>query len=413
MEVLVKSESLEDVVAIIGLGNIGLPLALAFGERYNTIGFDLDAERVNALQQGLDNRTSTAFRLKTHNRLTFSYDVQQLTNCTIFIIAVPTSTNYDGTPNLSALKSASYMVASCLKVGDLVIYESTVYPGCTETICVPILEQFSSLIYNTDFFVGYSPERINTADNQHTLSNTIKITAGSNKQTAQRVDELYKSIVEVGTYSVSSIQIAEAAKLVENAQRDVNIAFMNEVSAILTINNIRFEEMWNACCTKWNFLPFKPGLVGGECLPLASNYLRFLARQKEGLLSCTRNINDNLPLVITQTIEEKLKTQFPELESPKILILGVTYKPNSSTIKGSIVPVLFTFLNSKGLSVECYDPLVVDANISMIEIITSDKKYHLIIKAINHDIFEYLDFSTIVYENCLVFDVQNFSFDTI
>ncbi|MFN3488729.1 MAG: nucleotide sugar dehydrogenase, partial [Emticicia sp.] len=260
-------------IAIIGLGNIGLPLAVALGEKYQTVGFDIDTSKIERLS-----------REKFSSNLSFTHNINTLSNCNIFIVAVSTSVNEDENPDLRHLTKATESVANLLKKDDLVIYESTVFSGCTEEICVPILEKISGLKFNIDFFVGYSPERINTADDIHTLKNTIKITSGSTPETAQKVDKLYRSIVEAGTYLAPSIKVAEAAKLLENAQRDINIAFMNNVATILTENNISFEEVWQASSTKWNFLKFSPGLVGGDCLPLASQYLNYLSDKKENTL---------------------------------------------------------------------------------------------------------------------------------
>lgn len=400
----------ENKIAVIGLGNIGLPLAIEFGRKYQTLGFDLDKERITTLSQGIDNRNVNNKPIEVPKNLTFSSEIEGLKACNIFILAVQTTTNNDDTPNISVLINASQMVASCLKLGDLVVYESTVYPGCTENVCVPVLEQFSGLVYNRDFFIGYSPERINTVDAVHTLTNTIKITAGSDKKTAVRVDELYKSIIYVGTCPVASIKIAEAAKLLENAQRDINIAFMNEVAAILTAHDISFDEVLKASSTKWNFLKFSPGLVGGECLPLASNYLNHLSKVKEGVLHSSRKVNEGLPQTIAQIIEEKLSVHFPNIDDPQILILGITYKPNSPDSKGSLVPVIFAILSSRGLSVDAYDPIVVNASISTIDTILSDKKYHLIVKATNHSIFEQLNYAEFTQNKYLFFDIQQFSF---
>lgn len=402
--------SLENIIAIIGLGNIGLPLAIEFGKKFKTIGFDVDKHRVDTLQQGIDIRNTSTEMISISEKLTFTSEYQTLQVCNIFIIAVQTSTNNDGTPNINALINASQTVAKILKKNDLVIFESTVFPGCTEEICVPILEQFSGLTYNSDFFVGYSPERINTGDSVHTLTNTIKITAGSNTETAQKVDKLYQTIIKAGTHLVSSIKTAEAAKLLENAQRDINIAFMNEVAAILTGQNISFEDVWNASSTKWNFLKFSPGLVGGECLPLASNYLQYLSKDKEGVLHSSRMINDSFPQTIAQVIEEKIKTDFPNLDNAKLLVLGITYKPDSPDCKNSLVPLLVNSLINKGFDINCYDPIAVNAPLKVIDSLTDDHKYHLIIKASKHSIFEQLNYSLFTHPDYLIFDIQQFSF---
>lgn len=389
-------------IAIIGLGNIGLPLAVALGEKYPTIGFDIDISKVERLAS----KTFSA-------NLSFTNNINALSNCNIFIIAVSTSVDEFGSPALNHLLSATQSVAPLLKKDDLVIYESTVFPGCTEGICVPLLEEISGLKFNIDFFVGYSPERINTADNLHTLKNTIKITSGSNPETAQRVDELYRSIVEAGTYLAPSIKVAEAAKLLENAQRDINIAFMNNVAAILTENNISFEEVWQASSTKWNFLKFSTGLVGGDCLPLASHYLNHLSDKRENLLSVARKTNDALPQTITKLVFEKLQNVFPQHTNFKILILGISYKPNTTSIKGSLVIDLVEILKQNNAQIDVFDPVAEPNEVVNIESFSENQHYHLIIKATNHQIFESLNPSDFALPQALLFNISTFSFKNI
>jgi UDP-N-acetyl-D-galactosamine dehydrogenase len=272
------------------------------------------------------------------------------------------------------------------------------------------LEQYSGLTFNTDFFVGYSPERINTADTIHTLTNTIKITAGSDSITAQKVDQLYKSIIDAGTYPVASIKIAEATKLLENAQRDINIAFMNDVANILASHDIPFDEVWKASSTKWNFLKFHPGFVGGECLPLASHYLNHLADKQENILSVSRKVNEALPQAIANLVVDKLKENFPNILNPQILILGIAYKPNTSSIKGSLVPALIEALKTYHINPDVYDPIAEPSHIKVIKNIPQRKQYHLIIKATNHPIFRSLDYANMGQDKCLIFDVNRFSF---
>lgn len=389
-------------IAVIGLGNIGLPLAIALSEKYLTVGFDIDNSKIERLEDKIQS-----------SNLSLSKDTTTLSNCNIFIIAVSTSVDKDGGPNLQHLLSVTNSIANLLKKGDLVIYESTVFPGCTEEICVPILEEISGLKFNIDFFVGYSPERINTADNLHTLKNTIKITSGSNPETARRVDELYRSIVEAGTYLAPSIKVAEAAKLLENAQRDINIAFMNNVATILTENSISFEEVWQASSTKWNFLKFSTGLVGGDCLPLASHYLNHLSDKKENMLSVTRKTNDDLPQTITKLVSAKLQEVFPQTTSIKILILGISYKPNTPSIKGSLVIDLVENLNQNNAQINVFDPVSEPNDVVNIESLSENQQYHLIIKATNHQIFESLNLSDFALPQALLFNISNFSFKNI
>ena len=389
-------------IAIIGLGNIGLPLAIALGEKYRTIGFDIDTSKIKRLAS----ETSSA-------NLSFTNTIHTLSNCHIFIIAVSTSVDQEGNPDLHHLLTATQSIAPLLKKDDLVIYESTVFPGCTEGLCVPILEKISGLKFNIDFFVGYSPERINTADTIHTLKNTIKITSGSNLETAQRVDELYRSIVEAGTYLAPSIRVAEAAKLIENAQRDINIAFMNNVATILTENNISFEEVWQASSTKWNFLKFSTGLVGGDCLPLASQYLNHLSDKKDNTLSVARQINDTLPQTITNLVFAKLNEVFPQKAIFKILVLGISYKPNTPCIKGSLIIDLVEKLNKNKAQIAVFDPVAEPNAIVNINSLSNNQQYHLIIKATNNKIFENLNYTDFALPNALLFIISTFSFSSL
>lgn len=397
---LIKVQNLH--IAVIGLGNIGLPLAIALGKKYKTIGFDIDAIKIE--------RLSSEICLPN---LSFTSNISLLFDCNVFIIAVSTSVDEFDSPALNHLLSATQSVASLLKKDDLVIYESTVFPSCTEEICVPILEKLSGLKLNVDFYVGYSPERINTADNNHTLKNTIKITSGSTPETAQRVDELYRSIVEAGTYLAPSIKVAEAAKLLENAQRDINIAFMNNVATILTKKGISFEEVWQASSTKWNFLKFSTGLVGGDCLPLASHYLNHLSDKKENMLSVARQTNDALPQTITKLVFYKLQEVFPQNSNFKILILGVSYKPNTPSIKGSLVINLVEILKQNNAQIDVFDPVAESNDVVNIESLSENHQYHLIIKATNHQIFESLNLSDFALPQALLFNISTFSFKNI
>ncbi|WP_435354430.1 nucleotide sugar dehydrogenase [Emticicia sp. SJ17W-69] len=407
---MIEKELDNSKIAVMGLGNIGLPLAIELGKKYTTVGFDLESQRILSLKQGIDSRNAHSPTFTISEKLIFSTEISSLHDCNIYIVAVPTSTYNDGKPNLQALLAVTQTISSLLKKNDLVIYESTVFPGCTENICVPILELYSGLKFNNDFFVGYSPERINTADSLHTLSNTIKITAGSTPVTAQKVDQLYKSIVLAGTFPVKSIKVAEAAKLVENAQRDINIAFMNDVANILSTNEVPFDEVWDASSTKWNFLKFTPGLVGGDCLPLASQYLDYLSDGTTNTLSTARHINENVPYAIAKLVETKLKQNFGELTDFNVLILGVAYKPNTSSIKGSLVPTLIEALQTSRLNTDVYDPVAEPSEILMLSKISDEKKYHLIIRATNHQVFEDLDYSSIGHDNFLNFDIHQFRF---
>ena len=397
-------------IGVFGLGNIGLPLAIELGKKYATIGFDIDNKRIDELNQGIDTRNHHTKALKIPSKLSFANSILDLHSCNIYIIAVPTAIYPDGTPNILTLIKVSQSIATLLNKGDLIIYESTVFPGCTEDICVPILEQYSKLRYNVDFFVGYSPERINTGDSIHTLTNTTKITAGSNASTAQKVDALYKSIINDSTHLVSSIKIAEAAKLLENAQRDVNIAFMNNVATILSSHNIPFDEVWKASSTKWNFLKFQTGLVGGDCLPIASHFLNYLSDKQENTLSISRKTNEALPQAIVKILMDKLYRTFPKNLNFRVLILGLAYKPNTSNVKGSLVPALAEALKKFQINSDIYDPIAEKSAVMLIKTIANEKQYHLIVKATNHQIFASLDYLSISQSDCLIFDINSFSF---
>ena len=398
---MTKRTNTSDTVAVVGLGNIGLPLAVALSKKYPTIGFDIDEVKIVALQQN------------TSSNLKFTHKTVEIAHCNSFIIAVCTAIFPKGNPDLQALLAATTSVAALLKKNDLVIYESTVFPGCTENICVPILEKISGLSFNQDFFVGYSPERINTADALHTITNTVKITSGSNHKTAQRVDNLYRSIITAGTYLAPSIKVAEAAKLLENAQRDINIAFMNNVAAILTQNNIPFDEVWQASSTKWNFLPFNTGLVGGDCLPLASQYLNHISNKETNVLTTAREINDALPQTIAEIVLAKLQAIFPKNTHFKILILGVSYKPNSPSVKGSLVIDLVEKLKQIYAQIDVFDPVSEPNNITNIQSLSENQQYHLIIKATNHQVFETLNHTDFALPTAISFNISTFSFKNI
>ncbi|AFK02920.1 nucleotide sugar dehydrogenase [Emticicia oligotrophica DSM 17448] len=384
----------ENTIAVIGLGNVGLPLATEFSKKFTTIGFDIDSRKIASLSDSHSNEN-----------LSFTDTINNISHCNIYIIAVATFVTESYEPQLDALKAATTAVAKILKTGDLVIFESTVYAGCTEEVCVPILEK-SGLTFNKDFSVGYSPERINTADNLHVLSNTIKITSGSTPEVAQRVDQLYRSIVNVGTYLAPSIKVAEASKILENAQRDINIAFINNVAVILTEKNIPFDEVWKASSTKWNFMKFSTGLVGGDCLPLASSYINFLSLEKNNILSAAREINDSMPSKIASIIKQKLPN-----ENLRVLILGISYKPNTPSIKGSLVPNLIHELQEKFLKVDVFDPFAEPNDLITVDYFDEKTQpYACVIKAVNHRIFENLNYNDFCDNNTLVFDISTFSF---
>lgn len=349
-----------DKDGIIGLGYVGLPLAVEFGKKFDVIGFDLKKSRLDALANGNDSTLEITYeQLKAASRLQFSNDPSALRDCNYFIISVPTPVDEHNAPNLRPVISASSTVGKVLKKGDIVIYESTVYPGCTEEDCVPVLEQESGLRFNVDFFCGYSPERINPGDKEHTVVKIRKITSGSTPETAQKVDELYRSIIEAGTFKASSIKVAEAAKVIENSQRDINIAFVNELAMIFNRLDIDTYEVLEAAGTKWNFLPFRPGLVGGHCIGVDPFYLTYRA-QAAGyypeVILAGRRLNDNMPIYIAQRVAKLMIKKGQKIDKARVLVLGITFKENCPDIRNSKVIGIIRELEDFGCTVDVFDP---------------------------------------------------------
>jgi UDP-N-acetyl-D-galactosamine dehydrogenase len=386
-------------IAIIGLGYVGLPLAVEFGKKYSVIGFDINTNRIDALNIGEDETLqSNAEEIKKASGLRFSTDLNAIKNCTIFIVTVPTPVDENKTPNLQPLLNASKMIGSILKKGDLVIYESTVYPGCTEEDCVPVLEKESGLQYNQDFFVGYSPERINPGDKVNTLTKIIKVTSGSTPEITDTVDALYASIITAGTHKVSSIKIAEASKSIENAQRDINISFVNELALIFDKMGIDTQEVLDAAATKWNFLPFKPGLVGGHCIGVDPYYLAhkatLLGHSPQVILS-GRKVNDAMSAFIGQKLIRLLEKASKSIKGAKVLLLGVTFKENCPDIRNSKVFEIVNFLKDKGLEVAVFDPFANAIEVEAtqgVQLITQLETYDAIVITVAHTFFASLDY---------------------
>ena len=349
-------------IAIIGLGYVGLPLAVELGRKFPTIGFDIKKPRVQELLSGHDSTREVAPEdLSNSPQLRFSSEPEDLKDCNFFIVAVPTPIDKHKQPNLRPLEGASSLVGKALSKGDIVVYESTVFPGATEDICVPILEKESSLLFNTDFSVGYSPERINPGDKEHSLTTITKVTAGSNQVAADLIDKLYATIVSAGTYKASSIKVAEAAKVIENTQRDVNIALVNELSLIFNRMGIDTNEVLDAASTKWNFLPFRPGLVGGHCIGVDPYYLTHKAQEtgyNPEMILAGRRINDNMgSYVVSRVVKLMLQKQL-HIKGANILILGLTFKENCPDIRNTkVVDVIHEF-ESYGVELDIYDPWV-------------------------------------------------------
>ena len=347
-------------IGVIGLGYVGLPLAVEFGRRYPTTGFDINAKRVAALARGHDATLEVSRdELKAAGKLTYTSDLARLKRCNVYIVTVPTPIDQYKRPDLTPLVRASETVGAVLSAGDIVVYESTVYPGCTEEICVPILERVSGLKINRDFFVGYSPERINPGDKQHRLTTIVKVTAGSTPAAAAHVDALYASIITAGTHPASSIRVAEAAKVIENTQRDVNIALINELALIFKRLGIDTEEVLRAAGSKWNFLPFRPGLVGGHCIGVDPYYLTHKAQEigyHPEMILAGRRINDNMGLYIAGEVVKLLTDHRLPVKGARVLVMGLTFKENCPDLRNSKVVDVIRELERYGARVDVYDP---------------------------------------------------------
>ncbi len=349
-------------IAVIGLGYVGLPLAVEFGKAYPTLGYDISAQRIAELLQGIDQTGEvTPAELQAAVHLTYTNQLEDLKACNVFIIAVPTPIDRYKVPDLTPLKKASTSIGRVLSPNCVVIYESTVYPGVTEEVCVPILEQESGLRFNQHFFVGYSPERINPGDREHRLTTIRKVTSGSTPEIADFVDQLYASIIPAGTHKASSIKVAEAAKVIENIQRDINIAFVNELSLVFNLLGIDTEEVLAAASTKWNFLPFRPGLVGGHCIGVDPYYLTYKAiahNYHPELILAGRRINDNMGFYVAAQFLKLLVQKGIRLLEARILVMGLTFKENCPDLRNTRVVDIITELQSYGLQVDVYDPWV-------------------------------------------------------
>lgn len=403
-------------LGIIGLGYVGLPLAVEFGKKMSVVGFDINKERIADLQAGFDRTLEVEKNeLQQAAQLSYSANIDDLKSVNVYIVTVPTPVDEYRKPDLRPLESASKTVGSVLKKGDIVIYESTVYPGCTEEVCVPILEKVSGLTFNKDFFAGYSPERINPGDKQHRVANIKKVTSGSTPEVAERVDQLYKKIIVAGTYKASSLKVAEAAKVIENSQRDVNIAFINELAMIFQRIGIDTHEVLEAAGTKWNFLPFKPGLVGGHCIGVDPYYLTYKAESlgyhPEVILS-GRRINDNMGIYIANEVVKLMaKNKLPIFDA-KVLVLGITFKENCPDIRNSKVVDLIKELESFGTQVDIYDPQADESEVKheygLTMINKPARKYHAVVLAVSHREFTTLDLNDLKEPNAVVYDIKGF-----
>jgi len=406
-------------IAIIGLGYVGLPLAIEFAKKYRVTGFDTDARRVAELNAGLDNTKEadlTGLQLAKANGLVLSENLGAIRSCNIFIVTVPTPIDHLKRPDLQPLLTASEMLGSVLKAGDIVIYESTVYPGCTEEDCVPVLEKVSGLKFNLDFFCGYSPERINPGDKINTLTKIKKVTSGSTPEIAIEIDTLYASIITAGTHLAPSIRVAEASKAIENAQRDVNISFVNELALIFDKMNLDTTDVLEAAGTKWNFLKFKPGLVGGHCIGVDPYYLAHkseaLGYKPEVILS-GRRVNDNMGMFVANKVIKMMVAQDKTIKNAKVLILGFAFKENCPDVRNTRVIDIYKELKSFSIAVDVYDPwadsLIVQAeyNISLLDYVPSTD-YDAVILAVAHKKFLELDFAAFKSNGAIIFDTKSF-----
>ena len=349
-------------IGVVGLGYVGLPLAVEFGKRFRTTGYDLKVARVADLSEGRDSTLEvTKDELKAANRLEFTSTLTDLKACRVYIVTVPTPIDKYNRPDLSPLEKASAALGSILKKGDVVVYESTVYPGCTEEICVPLLEKHSGLKFNRDFFCGYSPERINPGDKQHRLPSIRKVTSGSTPDVATFVDSLYAAIITAGTYKASSIKVAEAAKVIENTQRDINIALINELALIFNRLNIDTEEVLLAAGTKWNFLPFRPGLVGGHCIGVDPYYLTHKAQEvgyHPEIILAGRRLNDNMAAYVTSEILKLMANKRLRIKDSRVLVMGLAFKENCPDLRNSKVIDVIRELRDYNAQVDVYDPWI-------------------------------------------------------
>jgi len=407
-------------IAIIGLGYVGIPLAVEFGKLYPTVGLDIDKSRIDELNSGFDRTLEMSKEnLQSSTQLSYTTDIADTASCNIYIITVPTPINNKNQPDLTPLVKSSQSVGSVLKKGDVVIYESTVYPGVTEDECVPILEEISGLKFNEDFFCGYSPERINPGDKEKTLTKILKITSGSTPEIADFVDALYKSIITAGTYKAPSIKVAEAAKVIENTQRDVNIALVNELALIFDTMNIPTDEVLKAAGTKWNFLKFQPGLVGGHCIGVDPYYLTYKAEKmgyKPNLILSSRIINNGMSAYIAKKTIRFLVDNDKNIKDANILVLGLTFKENCPDIRNTKVFDIIDELEDYGCSIDVYDPwadtseLRTHYNREMIsDPFSADKKYEAIIVCVSHHQFVELkteDYNSISKGTPIVLDIK-------
>lgn len=413
-------------IAIIGLGYVGLPLAVEFGKIFHTTGFDINQVRIQELNEGLDRTLEIEGEFlqsvleKSHadcladSSLQFSSDIDFIKTCNTFIVTVPTPVDKNNRPDLTPLYRASETVGKVLKKGDIVIYESTVYPGVTEDECVPVLEKISGLKFNIDFFAGYSPERINPGDKEHTVTKILKVTSGSTPEIGRRVDDIYKKVIKAGTHLAPSIKVAEAAKVIENSQRDINIAFVNELAKIFNILDIDTHAVLEAAGTKWNFLPFKPGLVGGHCIGVDPYYLAQKAQEKgyhPEIILAGRRLNDSMGEYVASQIVKLMIKKGIAIYGAQLLMLGFTFKENCPDVRNTKIVDVVKALEDYGITVAIYDPWASPAEVSHEYGLTTTKelpkeKYDAIVLGVAHKEFLQIDFSALQKDKSILYDVK-------
>ena len=414
----------KDKIAIIGLGYVGLPLARLFATKFPVVGFDINSERISELMSGLDstlevdNETLKSVLMEDvsdSNGLYCTDQLGKIKDCNYYIVTVPTPVDKNNRPVLTPLIKASETVGAVLKKGDIVIYESTVYPGATEEECIPVLERVSSLKFNTDFYAGYSPERINPGDKEHTVEKILKVTSGSTPEIGLKVDNLYKSVITAGTHLAPTIKVAEAAKVIENSQRDINIAFVNELAKIFNLMDINTHDVLEAAGTKWNFLPFKPGLVGGHCIGVDPYYLAQKAQEygyNPEIILAGRRMNDSMGDYVASEVIKTMIQKDIKIKGAKILILGITFKENCPDVRNTKAVDVIASLKKYGVNVTIYDPwanereVLHEYNLVSVKELPKEK-YDTIVLTVAHKEFDKLNFDLLKKETSVVYDVKN------
>jgi len=414
----------KDKIAIIGLGYVGLPLARLFATKYSVVGFDINSGRISELMSGVDstlevdNETLQSVLIGEGSDqigLFCTNQLDEIKDCNYYIITVPTPVDKNNRPILTPLIKASETVGSVLKKGDIVIYESTVYPGCTEEDCVPVLEKISGLKFNEDFYAGYSPERINPGDKEHTVEKILKVTSGSTPEIGLKIDSLYKSVITAGTHLAPTIKVAEAAKVIENSQRDINIAFVNELAKIFNLMDINTHDVLEAAGTKWNFLPFKPGLVGGHCIGVDPYYLAQKAQEfgyNPEIILAGRRMNDSMGEYVASEVVKLMIKKDIKIKGANILVLGITFKENCPDVRNTKVVDVIAALKEYGVTITIYDPWANTDEVKQEYDLVSVKelpneKFDAVVLTVSHNEFKLIDFASLKKENSIIYDVKN------